>query len=278
MRTPPILLALALAMLLLATLPAEAHVETFSETATMDVGRYSALIDPRPAPLFQGASLSFTAILTDKTTGRMATDVTAVLNVTAPSGATKSTTLRPDQTGYLVGALILNESGNHTARLTVSGPDGTSEGTTWLDVYPNLPWRIVPGDATFDPYAGVRSTLEFQVINATTYQGDGTLDDLTMRLEHWTDDHGTLVRADEVPLTHAGGGLWRAEYTFPTTGMYHMRFASEAGSFTYDDVPLLHMYATEPPADAGRNETPGPLAAAALLALAGVALALARRT
>lgn len=275
MRTPALLAALALLAL---AAPATGHVETFSETATLDVGRYSALIDPRPAPLFQGASLSFTAILTDKTTGRIASNATAVLNVTAPSGATKATTLKPDQTGYLVGAMVLPESGNHTARLVVSGPDGVHEGTTWLDVYPNLPWRILPGDASYDPYTGVRSTLEFRVINATTYEPDPRLPDLTLRLEHWSDDHRDLLDEQTIPLTHAGNGLWRTDYTFPKDGMYHMRFASEGGSFTYDDVPLLHMYATEPPEDAARNDTPAPAAGLALVALAGAALALARRT
>lgn len=272
MRTPAAAAVVLLLALALTPSPAEAHIDSFSEADTVTVGPYSVFLDPRPYPIFEGSSVSMSALVTDKSTGRYARDVGIVVNVTAPSGATRSAVLRPDQTGYLVGTLLVDEAGNHTARIILNTPNGTHAGVTWFDTYPDLAVRIRPSDADFDAYANRTATLSFEVVDSRRYTPDTTLTDLTVRLEHWSDDHKTLHGAAEVPLEQGPGGLWRADYTFPSTGMFHMRFASASGNFTYEDVPLLHVYAIEAPEPEEPRSTSAPSAALAVGVLATAAL------
>lgn len=278
MRPAPLIVAFALVGPLLAALApaAQAHVEAFSEADTLRVGPYSVFLDPRPYPIYDGSALSLSAIATDTRTGRYATDVGMLVNVTAPNGASRTVTLRPDQTGYLVGALVVNEPGNHSARVLIHDSNGTHAGETWFDVYPDLAWRIRPSNANYDAYANETGTLEFETIDSRTYLPAGGLADLTVRVEHWTDDHRTMLGADETPMEQTSPGLWRASYRFPGTGMYHMRFASVAGNFTFSDVPVLHVTAYERE-DEGSQETPGASALLAGLAAAAL-LAYARRS
>lgn len=259
----------------LATLPtpANAHVDTFSEAKTLTVGPYSVYGEPGPAPIFAGKMMSYSAIITDKRTGGFASDVEVRLNVTSPNGSSRAIDLKPDQSGYHVGGMVVTERGNHTATITIKDAEATHRGETWFEVYPDLPVRFRPAEATLDAYSGTRTPLRMEIYDPETDTA-ANLADVTMRVEHWSDDHTTLLGADELPMRQEAGAIWVATYTFPKPGMYHLRFASDAGGFTYADVPLLHMYALEPaPQNNATNETPlAPLMALGVLGVAALAL------
>jgi hypothetical protein len=279
MRAPTFLTLLALLAASLAMPTGQAHIENYSEADTVRVGPYSVFLNPNPYPIHEGSSVSLSALATDARSGRYATQVTMTIDVTDPSGNTRAVQLKPDGTGYLVGYVTLMEAGNHTAAIKLQDAEATHEGVTWIDVYPDLPVRIRPSNENFDAFAGVRATLAFEVVDARTYAPDTSLQDLRMRIEHWSDDHRTLLGEEELPMQRGSGSVWRTDYTFPAAGMFHMRFASDSGSFTYPDVPLLHVYATEAPPQETAKETPGPhaLLAPLLVALALVAARSARR-
>jgi hypothetical protein len=82
-------------------------------------------------------------------------------------------------------------------------------------------------------------------------------------------------------MDHQGTGLWTASYAFPTAGMYHLRFASQSGGFNYADIPILHLYVTDPTqgtaSGGGTHKLPAPALPLALGTLALAALALRRR-
>lgn len=281
-RTLPLAFILVAAALLAAAAPAAAHVEGFSQARTLNIGPYLVYLQPMPDTIYANTMLSMSAQLAHNTTGAGAKGVGVNLLVTGPGEFMKNVSLREDGRGMLVGSVLLPVRGNYTFVVELKDVDGSvHRGETWFEAYPDLPVRIRSGDAEQDVYVGREVTLEFNVVNGTTLRAVDTLTDLRVRLEHWDDAHTRLLSEREVPLTTEGGGRWQLTHTFGSPGMYHIKFASTAGGFTYTDVPILHTYATLPldeglDEEAG-NELPGPTPALlALGALAG-ALLLRRR-
>lgn len=260
---------------------ASAHLETFSQAKPLLVGPYNALLEPYPAPAFENSALTIRSLFTRVDTGRYATSLDVTLDFTSPSGATQTKRLEPDGTGYFVALVSIQEAGEHVAKLTIKDAAGTYANATNVTVYPDVGVRLRAADLdVMDPVVGAPYPLGIQVVDNVTLAPSVVLTDLTVKLEHWTDDHETLLGEVEVPLTDAGEGVWRATHTFPVAGMYHLRFASRSGGFNYDEVPLLHVYAStaapttgDPP---GPREAPLPGLLAAL-GLAAAALATAAR-
>lgn len=275
---PPLAL---LAILLLAAAPAQAHVETFSQSKTVAAGPYTVFIQPRPDVVYANTTVTISAQVADNTTGAIARHLAATLLVGGPDNFTKRTEMRSDGS-YLLGITALPSPGTYSFRILLKEEDGTTyNADTEMEAYPDLPVRIRSANAVEDTFVGEPASLTFQVVNATSLQPTESLADLRMRLEHWSDDHSAMLGATEVDLTHEGRGVWRLNHTFPERGMYHLKFASQAGGFTYDDVPILHTYASNPPPtgaeqDPPQREVPMP-GLLGVLAAMGVLLALRRR-
>lgn len=200
--------------------------------------------------------------------------------VAGPEGFQNRTTMVNDGTGYLIASMRLPSAGTYSARIFVrtEGND-TYAADSEFEVFPNLPYRIRAVDTAADVLTGERVTLAFETVDPDTL-ATKDLRDLQVKFEHWSDDHVTFLgekQADEV--TKIGPGTFRVASTFAEAGMYHIRFASEAGGFNYADVPLLHIYAISPEQAgvAQEKDAPGAAAALAIVGMAAVALALRRR-
>ena len=237
-------------------------------------------MQPKPDVIFANATLTLSAQVAHLDTGLPAKDLTATLIVAGPNEFSKRTEMRADGS-YLLGVTSLPARGVYSFRILLKEANGTTySADTEFEAYPNLPVRIQPVDANADSFVGEPVTLAFRVVNATSLRPADGHEDLRIRMEHWSDDHSQMLGSEEAALTKTPEGQWRLEHTFKKQGMYHLKFASQAGGFTYDDVPILHTYASNPIADEGEDQgerkvpSTGPLALAGLAALAAL---LARR-
>lgn len=265
---------LVLLALILVAPAASAHVETFTQAKPLSIGPYNAVVQPKPEPMFANTALTMTAVFSTAADGRFA-DPDAKLVLVRPTGEPQEAALEPDGSGYQVASIAVFEPGNYTARIVVTDAEGEHANSTTFFVYPDLPIRIRTADSSApDPLVGKPYEIQIETIDKTELTRKDALTDLTLVLERWKDDHSEMLGSQSVPLERAGAGLWGATHTFDVKGMYHLRFSSVSGGFKPDDVPILHVYALDPPP--GSNPTPVP-AAGALVALAVGALALARR-
>ncbi|HET6405840.1 MAG TPA: hypothetical protein VFH78_14450 [Candidatus Thermoplasmatota archaeon] len=271
--------AIALALLALAPL-ASAHVESYTQSRSMAVGPFLIYFEPRPTPPFAQSTVSMVAQFSDNNTGTLLRDVPSRVQVEGPDGYAEEKTMAPDGTGYHIASLVLPAAGNYTARVHVTDRSSGQEysAQTDFEVFPNIPFRIRPVDSEADAIVGVRTPLAFEVIDPTTFARKDP-GDLRVRIEHWSEDHTEFRGAEEVSPTRLSPGVWRIDHVFRSSGMYHIRFASDAGGFNYADVPLLHVYATAagtPPPQEG-NDTPWPTLGAVAVALLAALLLTRKR-
>ncbi len=266
----PILLLVALAPL------ASAHVQSFSDTKTVIAGPYTIILNPSLSPVYTNTLLTIGADVTGQDGMYVRRRVELVL--ISPDGTNKTLEMRRSANGGQEAPTALFEKGNHTLIARVTDENGTYEGRVWLDVYPSLPYQILPYDETQDIAPGEPTVFAVRLAQrgATT---PPPLEDLRGSIELWNNDHSQILRQENVTFQLGPeDATWRVEHTFPEVGMYHVRFASTSGNFTLDDIPLLHTYAAPAPATTATrttNDTPLP-ASMALIALALLALA-ARR-
>lgn len=278
MRTALVLVSLAL----LAPLApfADAHVESYSQSRALSAGPYLVFFEPRPQPPFANATASMVAQFSENDTGSLIRSVPATVLVGGPVGFAERKRMEPDGTGYHVASMVLPARGMYSARVVIRD-DARGENfsvDTEFEVFPDIPYRIRPVDQALDVFIGQRTPLAFEIVDPLTLTSKDTLTDLSVRIEHWTDDHTTFLGADEVAAHRVTSGVWRVDHLFRETGMYHIRFASTTGGFNYADVPLLHVYAIEPPgASSVSKDTPGPAWGLVLVLVAAVALLRHRR-
>ena len=259
-----------LALALLAPLAA-AHLETFSQAVPLTLGPYSALVEPFPAPAYENTALTIRALFTRTDTGAYATRLNATLDVAFPDGSNQSKPLEPDGSGYFVAYVLVRERGEHGARVTVTDAEGSWSNATDVTVYPEVGVRLRPADPDLpEPTVGEPYPLGILVLDNATLAPKESVTDLRVDLQHWTDDHVTMLGSEEVRLEKEGAATWRATHTFREKGMYHLRFASSSGGFNYDDIPLLHVYANDPPP--GPSVTPKETPLGAVVALGALAL------
>lgn len=256
---------------------AMAHVESFSETKSLVVGPYNVILEPTSNPLYanMGVQFGITAYAQDGRPAKVSPEFWVIL----PDGTRKDTKPTSLTQGYSTASLALTQRGNHTAVVRVTDGNGTHEGNSTFEVYPDLPIRIVPLDADQDITVNETTRLTFVTIHSVTLKPVQLFDDLAVRIQRWTDDHERIVGETETELTSLSNGSWATDATMNATGMYHLAFASETGNFSYGDVPLLHTYAAPDFGGATSDapaRAPGVAAPALLLALAGTAL-MARR-
>lgn len=257
-----------------------AHVDTYSQSTSLATGPFLVFFEPRPTPPFAGPNnpVSLVAQVADNATGTLLRDVPGTVLVGGPEEFVERKKMDADGTGYLVASMVLPARGTYSARLILfdakSGQNFSAD--TEFEVFPDIAYRIRPVDQAVDVYTGSRTPLAFEVVDPRTLAPKDTLTDLTINVEHWSEDHTTFLGAEPYAATRVTTGVWRIEPTFGLPGMYHMRFASQAGGFNYTDVPLLHVYAIDPATASVDPDKPTPGFALAPLALA-VALALALR-
>ena len=251
-----------------------AHFEGYSETTATKVGPYSVVVEPSSNPIYARdvAQLAITAYGDD---GRPAR-VEPQLNVTLPNGTTytmRTSTLTP---GYATAVFRPPVRGNYTLLIDVTDANGTYNGTTSIDVYPDLGFALIPIDPYLDVTTNTPTTVRFQTVDPDTNFPNTTLKDITIRIQHWSDDHTTLTNTTELPLRSEGASTWALDFAFPERGMYHMGFRSDSGNIPYEDIPILHTFATDPVVSPS-VETPAPGTLLVLSLLAGLALTLTRR-
>lgn len=278
-RQSPVMMTLAALALLVPLAPfAEGHVESYAQSRALQAGPYLLFFEPRPVPPFANHTASMVVQVSDADTGGLLTRVPITLVVAGPGGFTERKPMESDGTGYLVASVTLPLAGNYSARMLVrdESTNETFGADTEFEVFPDLPVRIRPVDQALDVITDTRTPIAFEVVDPITLARKDTLTDLTVRVEHWSDDHATFLGEEMTPAVKAGPGLWRIEPIFKEPGMYHLRFASDAGGFTYADVPLLHVYAITPEA-AGTSERESPSLGVVAIAALALALALARR-
>ena len=246
-------------LILLSLVPhAEAHVENYADTKSVEVGTaYLATLEPQPQPMFANASLTFFLLLSNRSSWETVTVESASLTLQL-GDVVKTVGLEALPNRTRAASLVLSVPGNYTATLVLNDSAGSHEATTYFEVFPDLPFRFQPIEEYIDPQVNRTTRFRLQTLDPATGQPVPALDDLRMRLEWWNDPHTVLLGTDEVQLVAEDEATWRFEYVFPVTGMYHMRLASQSGALEYGEAPMLHAYAL-PPSPEEPNETPLPL-------------------
>lgn len=237
---------------------AAAHVSDFSQSRAIVAGPYNVFFEPRPTPPFAENTVSMVVQVSSVDTGALIPRIPASVLV-ASGDFTERKKMEGDGTGYLVASMVLPAAGNFSVRVFVTDESSnqTYAADTEFEVFPNIPYRIRAVDQTVDVYTGQRTPLAFEVVDPVSLEAKD-VGALQVRLEHWTEDHKTFLSAQDAPATKQGAGVWRIDPVFQETGMYHVRFASDAGGFNYADVPMLHVYAVAPSEGALQKDTPGP--------------------
>jgi len=271
---------LATLTLVLLAPTALAHVETFTQAKTVTAGPYTVFLRPQPETVFANTTMTLSALVSKSDTGTPTREVTATVVIGGPNEYNRRSEMRDDRTGgLLVTSMVLPHRGNYSIRVLLKDPQNeTHAADLEIEAYPNLPLRIRSGDAEQDVYTNESAKLSFEVVNSTTMLPTGQLvQDLRVQFEHWDDDHVTMYGVEEAEAKHLGDGRWEVEHTFRGRGMYHIKFASRSGGFTYSDVPVLHTYATANPTPPKENALPGASVSAVALAALAAALVVARR-
>lgn len=262
--------ALVLVALLLAPVAA-AHVESYSQGRALSAGPYLMFFEPRPAPPFAESPSSLVVQVSDNATGMLLRDVPATVAVVGPAEFNVTKPLQSDGTGYQIASMTFPAPGNYTARVELRDPEnGTHGADAQFEVFPNLPFRIRPVDQALDVYTGQSTPIAFESVDPLSLERKDAFSALDVRIERWSEDHRQFLGQEDTAAQKLGVGVWRIDHVFKEPGMHHIRFASGAGGFNYDQVPLLHVYAISEEAAGGGKDAPaaGALALAALAAMA----------
>lgn len=266
----PAVATLALITLLLAP-GASAHINNFADTKTIDVaGAYYVQIDPQPQPLYANQSTTFTLYLTSRTNGSYVTQFDSIHLTLEADGTTLEVPLAPTANDTLEGSITFPHRGNYTTTLSLNDGVRHGQNTTWMDVFHDYGFLVVPVDDFVDPIVNETTVFHIQTIDPQTKQRERVATDMRVKVDHWDNAHTRVLRTFNVELTPEPDGTFRFEHLFDQTGQYHMYVASTSAGLDYDDVPMLHVFANEAMPDEDKGVPLGPLAA--LAALATVAL------
>lgn len=274
------LLLAALALVPALAPPGAAHISGFSQGKSMDVGPYLAYVatqgpaGSQPEDVFAQTSLTFTAQLARRSDGSLVTTLPGTISLAGPDGWTKTLEMQSDNTGFLVASAVLPAPGNYSVTFGTRDEGGSYQNGSTIQAYPNLPFRIRAVDPGQDILAGARTSIALETLDPVTLDRVNAFDDLQIDVERWSDDHSTKYSQETVDARHAGVGLWKIDYVFDQPSMFHLRFASRSGGFNMTDVPIMHLYATQP-SSAATAKSPG--AGFVGVSVAAVAAALVAR-
>ncbi|MHB8606002.1 MAG: hypothetical protein ACYDCK_12180 [Thermoplasmatota archaeon] len=168
----------------------------------------------------------------------------------------------PTNTTYAVWAF----AGNITARFN------------WTVLTPT-PYRVISPNAIGPWYANTSLDVRFDVFDARINKTQAVPNDASLRVEHWTNDHKTILWTRVEPLVQRAPSELAWTVTVPEPGMYHVYFQSPSLNLSKATVPMVHVFVyneSEKPPSAKSPVPDAPLALG-LVALALVALARGRR-
>ena len=254
---------------------ASAHINNFADTKTIDVaGTYYVQIDPQPQPLYANESTTFTLYVTSRLNGSYVTQFENIHLTLQDNDTIVEVPLEATPNDTLVGTMSFPHKGNYTTTLRISDGVRHGENTTWMNVYHDYGFIVVPVDDFVDPIRNETTTFHIQTIDPETKERKRVANDMRFKIEHWDNAHTPVLRTYEVELEPQDDGTFKFEDVFTDLGQYHMYVASDSAGLDYDDVPMLHVFANDPlPEDEGNGI---PLAPWAILVALGLA-ALARR-
>ena len=274
LRTLALLAALVLAP------SAAAHINNFADTKTIDLqSAYYVQIDPQPQPLYANESTTFTVYVTSRGNGTYVTQFTEIHLTLEDNATTLDVDLKPTENDTLEGTITFPHRGNYTTTLKIREGERHVQNTTWMDVYHDYGFIVVPVDDFVDPLRNRTTVFHLQTIDPDTRERERVATDMRLKIDHWDDAHTRVLRSYEVTLTPQEDGTFRFEDVFTELGQYHMYVASDSAGLAYDDAPMLHVFVTDP-IDEGGSPIPGPapaLIAALVLILAAIAVSVYTR-
>lgn len=225
--------------------PATAHVSAYSDAQSLATDRYYAYISPSPSPMYAGSPISWSVTLEGNRLEYNASRANVSLDFDDGQGWQSQLPLTLED-GAFRANLTMPHAGNYTTTLRVIDERGEETNGTTFHVYPDLPIRLAPADATLDARTNTTTRIHMLTLDRAGQPVDATLNALDARIEHWDPAHTVMLGADTRPLQRVNATTWVLDYTFHESGMYHLRFASASGGFGYDDAPMLHLYPLDP--------------------------------
>lgn len=262
----------ALAVLALGTLllipGASAHINNFADTKTIDVGgAYYVQIDPQPQPLYANQTTTFNVYLTSRLNGSYVTQFESIRLTLRSAGTVLEVPLKPTPNETLAGDITFPHRGNYTTTLSLDDGEREGENTTWMDVFHDYGFLVVPVDDFVDPIVNTTTVFHVQTIDPTTKERKRVATDMRMQVDHWDNAHTRVLRSFMVDLSPQADGTFKFEHFFDQVGQYHMYVMSDSAGLDYGDVPMLHVFANEPLPDEDNGIPLGPLVALAALAI-----------
>lgn len=252
---------------------ASAHIGNFAETKTIDLGgAYYVQIDPQPQPIYaNGSATLFTVYVTSRTNSTYVTQFETIRLALEDNGTILDVPLAPTENKTLEGSVVLPRRGNYTTTLKIDDGSRQVENTTWMTVYHDYGYVVVPANDFVDPIVNETTVFNIQTIDPNTLERKDVATDMRFRIDHWDNAHARILRTYEVDLTRQPDGTFRFENVFDQPGQYHMYIASRSAGLDYGDVPMLHVFANEALPDEDNGIPFAPLVALAALALAALA-------
>jgi len=245
-----------LALLLAAATPsALAHVGAYSDAQTLNAGHYYAFVAPAPSPMYATHEINWSvqfSPMDSKPTGNRSTSLT--FNDT--EGWSRTILLGETDPWNAAASLTFPHPGNFTANLTIRDDTTSGSNVTTFHVYPDLAIRLVPADPALDARTNRTTSIHMMTTDRDGSPTRAAFSTLDARAEHWDQAHTLMYGAELVPMKRVNDTTWELDYRFNESGMFHLRFASTEGGFTFDDVPLMHLYPIEP--DPPQNALPAP--------------------
>lgn len=266
LRTLALLAALALAP------SAAAHINNFADTKTIDLqSAYYVQIDPQPQPLYANETTTFTVYVTSRGNGTYVTQFSEIHLTLEDNGTSLDVDLKPTENDTLEGTITFPHRGNYTTTLKIREGDRHVQNTTWMDVFHDYGYLVVPVDDFVDPIVNETTVFHIQTIDPSTKERKSVATDMRVRVDHWDNAHTRVLRSFNVELAPQPDGTFRFEHVFDQTGQYHMYVASNSAGLDYDDVPMLHVFANEPLPEDKENAIPlAPFVILAALAIAAL--------
>lgn len=245
--TPRATLTLA-ALAILTVMPAaSAHINNFADTKTIDVaGAYYVQIDPQPQPLYANQTTTFTVYVTSRTNGSYVTHFNNIHLTLEEDGTILDVPLEPTANETLVGTITFPHRGNYTTTLKLDDGTRHGENTTWMDVFHDYGYLVVPVDDFVDPIRNETTTFFVQTIDPLTRERKQVATDMRFKIEHWDNAHTKVQRTYYTDLMPQSDGTFKFEDTFTELGQYHLYVGSTSAGLDYGDVPMLHLFANDP--------------------------------